>query len=131
MAQRRVADRVAARHEATTAQADVAPPARPITANERAFRVMIRNAMFRRVELAALRRVDQRVVALLARPARDHGADLGEHVDTAAQLFQGCLTDLLYTTGNGQVKGRMTDDSQMMPFQGSPERRCRSRWDSG
>ncbi|KRF22799.1 RNA helicase [Phycicoccus sp. Soil802] len=28
-------------------------PARPITANERAFRVMVRNAMFRRVELAA------------------------------------------------------------------------------
>ncbi|MFE7741068.1 DEAD/DEAH box helicase [Nocardia sp. NPDC057455] len=31
---------------------------RPITANERAFRVMIRNALFRRVELAALRRWD-------------------------------------------------------------------------
>ncbi|MFC8529546.1 DEAD/DEAH box helicase [Nocardia sp. NPDC057227] len=29
---------------------------RPITANERAFRVLIRNALFRRVELAALRR---------------------------------------------------------------------------
>ncbi len=29
---------------------------RPISANERAFRVMVRNAMFRRVELAALRR---------------------------------------------------------------------------
>jgi hypothetical protein len=28
----------------------------PITANERAFRVLVRNAMFRRVELAALRR---------------------------------------------------------------------------
>ncbi|MFR9750335.1 DEAD/DEAH box helicase [Nocardia sp. 004] len=31
---------------------------RPITANERAFRVMVRNAMFRRVELAALRHWD-------------------------------------------------------------------------
>ncbi|MFF3223322.1 DEAD/DEAH box helicase [Nocardia suismassiliense] len=31
---------------------------RPISANERAFRVMIRNAMFRRVELAALHRWD-------------------------------------------------------------------------
>jgi superfamily II RNA helicase len=31
---------------------------RPISANERAFRVMVRNAMFRRVELAALRRWD-------------------------------------------------------------------------
>ncbi len=30
-----------------------ARPARPVTANERAFRVMVRNAMFRRVELAA------------------------------------------------------------------------------
>jgi hypothetical protein len=29
---------------------------RPITTNERAFRVLVRNAMFRRVELAALRR---------------------------------------------------------------------------
>jgi hypothetical protein len=29
---------------------------RPITANERAFRVLVRNAMYRRVELAALRR---------------------------------------------------------------------------
>jgi superfamily II RNA helicase len=31
---------------------------RPVTANLRAFRVMVRNAMFRRVELAALRRWD-------------------------------------------------------------------------
>jgi superfamily II RNA helicase len=42
---------------------DVAPtsvpmPPKPITANERAFRVLVRNAMFRRVELAALRRWD-------------------------------------------------------------------------
>jgi superfamily II RNA helicase len=33
---------------------DAGPP--PVTANERAFRVMVRNAMFRRAELAALRR---------------------------------------------------------------------------
>jgi hypothetical protein len=33
---------------------DAGPP--PVTANERAFRVLVRNAMFRRVELAALRR---------------------------------------------------------------------------
>ncbi|UAK30044.1 DUF3516 domain-containing protein [Nocardia asteroides] len=32
---------------------------RPISANERAFRVMVRNAMFRRVELAALRRWEE------------------------------------------------------------------------
>ncbi len=36
--------------------ADAGPP--PITANRRAFRVLVRNALFRRVELAALRRTD-------------------------------------------------------------------------
>jgi superfamily II RNA helicase len=35
---------------------DTGPP--PVTANVRAFRVLVRNAMFRRVELAALRRWD-------------------------------------------------------------------------
>ncbi|WP_228386861.1 DEAD/DEAH box helicase, partial [Ornithinicoccus halotolerans] len=35
-----------------------APPPRPVTAQERAFRVMVRNAMFRRVELAARDDVD-------------------------------------------------------------------------
>ena len=39
--------------DAVLAQTDIAPPARPITANERAFTVMIRNAMFHRVELAS------------------------------------------------------------------------------
>jgi superfamily II RNA helicase len=34
-------------------------PARPITANERAFRVMVRNAMFRRVELASRDRFEE------------------------------------------------------------------------
>ena len=39
---------------------DVAPPApENITANERAFTVLVRNALFRRVELAALRRWQQ------------------------------------------------------------------------
>ncbi len=37
-------------------QVDVAPP--PLTSNERAFRVLVRNAMFRRIELLALRRWD-------------------------------------------------------------------------
>jgi hypothetical protein len=36
---------------------DNTPP--PVTANARAFRVLVRNAMFRRVELAALRRYDE------------------------------------------------------------------------
>jgi hypothetical protein len=35
---------------------DTTPP--PVTANRRAFRVLVRNAMFRRVELAAIRRYD-------------------------------------------------------------------------
>jgi hypothetical protein len=38
---------------------DAAPP--PVTANARAFRVLVRNELFRRVELAALRRVDELV----------------------------------------------------------------------
>jgi superfamily II RNA helicase len=38
------------------APVDTAPP--PVTANPRAFKVLVRNAMFRRVELAALRRTD-------------------------------------------------------------------------
>ncbi|MCP2316084.1 Helicase conserved C-terminal domain-containing protein [Nocardia amikacinitolerans] len=46
---------------------------RPISANERAFRVMVRNAMFRRVELAALRRWDDL-------------ADLGTGPDWANEL---------------------------------------------
>ncbi|MDO9354945.1 MAG: DUF3516 domain-containing protein [Solirubrobacteraceae bacterium] len=37
---------------------ELAPPARPITANERAFAVMVRNAMFQRVQLAARDRFD-------------------------------------------------------------------------
>ena len=41
---------------APTAVADNRPP--PVTANARAFRVLVRNALFRRVELAALRRAD-------------------------------------------------------------------------
>ena len=37
----------------------VPAPPRPISANERSFRVLLRNAMFRRVELAARRRYDE------------------------------------------------------------------------
>ena len=40
--------------EQIAAAADVGPP--PVTGNPRAFRVLVRNALFRRVELAALRR---------------------------------------------------------------------------
>ena len=44
--------------ERAQAVADGEVTARPVTANERAFRVLVRNAMFRRVELAALGRWD-------------------------------------------------------------------------
>jgi len=37
-------------------RSEVAPPTRPLTANTRAFTVLVRNALFRRVELAARRR---------------------------------------------------------------------------
>jgi superfamily II RNA helicase len=43
--------------DGTTTALDDRPP--PVTANPRAFRVMVRNELFRRVELAALRRYDQ------------------------------------------------------------------------
>ncbi len=39
-------------------QADASAPPRPVTGNPRAFRVLVRNALFRRVELAALGRWD-------------------------------------------------------------------------
>jgi hypothetical protein len=42
---------------ATTAVPSDEPP--PVTANARAFRVLVRNALFRRVELAALRRYEE------------------------------------------------------------------------
>jgi hypothetical protein len=41
----------------TEVRVERGPP--PVTANPRAFRVLVRNAMFRRVELAALRRWDE------------------------------------------------------------------------
>jgi superfamily II RNA helicase len=43
--------------EVTAADIDEPPPA--VTGNPRAFRVLVRNALFRRVELAALRRYDE------------------------------------------------------------------------
>jgi hypothetical protein len=42
--------------EATISPDSLAAQPKPITTNERAFRVLVRNAMYRRVELAALRR---------------------------------------------------------------------------
>ena len=42
-----------AKAAAAMAAGEVLPPPRPITANERTFRVMVRNAMFQKVQLAA------------------------------------------------------------------------------
>ena len=42
-----------ARAAAAHITAEPPPPPRPITANEQAFRVMLRNAMFQKVQLAA------------------------------------------------------------------------------
>ena len=60
-----------ARATAAQVAGDPPPPPRPITANERAFRVMVRNAMFQKVQLAA----------------RDRFAELGE-LETAAALIE-------------------------------------------
>jgi superfamily II RNA helicase len=55
---------------------EVAPPSRPITANERAFTVMVRNAMFHRVDLAsrdqweALGELEARVAELTDPPQK-------------------------------------------------------------
>ncbi|WP_373281032.1 DEAD/DEAH box helicase [Nocardia niigatensis] len=59
---------------------------RPISANERAFRVLVRNAMFRRVDLAALRRWE----AL---------AEMGDELDWEAEL--GPYFDEYETLGTG------------------------------
>src|SRR4051794_18717066 len=59
-----------ARAAAAAAAGEPTSPQRPITANERAFRVMVRNAMFQRVRLAA----------------RDRFAELGQLEAAAAAL---------------------------------------------
>ena len=61
-----------ARATAAHVAAEPPPPPRPITANERAFRVMVRNAMFQKVRLAA----------------RDRFAELGELETAAAALSE-------------------------------------------
>ena len=59
-----------ARAAAAAAAGEALAPPRPITANERAFRVMVRNAMFQKVQLAA----------------RDRFAELGQLEAAAAAL---------------------------------------------
>ena len=65
-----------ARAAAAVAAGEALAPQRPITANERAFRVMIRNAMFQKVQLAArdrfaeLAQLEAAAAALSDPPAR-------------------------------------------------------------
>jgi hypothetical protein len=60
------------RAAAAAAAGEALAPPRPISANARAFGVMIRNAMFQKVQLAA----------------RDHYADLAQHEAAAAALSE-------------------------------------------
>jgi hypothetical protein len=66
--------------EVAPARTDDRPPA--VTANPRAFRVLVRNALFRRVELAALRRW-----AELAELDGDAGWDAAAWQDALAPYF--------------------------------------------
>ena len=87
------------RATAAAAAGEAPPPPRPITANERAFTVMVRNAMFQKVQLAARDRFDElgqldAAAAGTARPAMHAAAweealgaywDEHESIGTGAQ----------------------------------------------
>ncbi len=66
--------------EVTAADLDERPPA--VTGNVRAFRVLVRNALFRRVELAALQRYDD-----LGELDADAGWDAGAWADALEPYF--------------------------------------------
>lgn len=89
------------RASAAIAAGEAAPPARPITANERMFLVMVRNAMFLRVRLAArddfheLARLDAAAAAMtdppgkIAMRAPQWEAALGAYWDEHEQIGTG------------------------------------------
>jgi superfamily II RNA helicase len=81
-----------ARAAAAVAAGRPPAPPRPITANERAFRVMVRNAMFQRVQLAARDRFAD-LAALepdrTGMSAADWEAALGEYFDEHESLDDG------------------------------------------
>ena len=66
-----------ARAAAAAAAGRALQPPRPITGNERAFRVMVRNAMFQRVQLAARDRFDALGGARRGRRGADRSARAG------------------------------------------------------
>jgi superfamily II RNA helicase len=72
---------------------DEKPPA--VTTNTRAFRVLVRNAMFRRVELAALRRYD-----LLGELDAESGFDADVWADAMARYYED--HDVLQTGGDAR-----------------------------
>ena len=78
-----------ARAAAAVASGDPPTPPRPITANQRAFGVMVRNAMFQRVQLAARDRYAD-LAALepdrAGMSAADWEAALGEYFDEYESL---------------------------------------------
>ncbi|RJL30916.1 DEAD/DEAH box helicase [Bailinhaonella thermotolerans] len=65
------------------ARAEIEERATPVTANTRAFRVLVRNAMFRRVELAALERYDE-----LGELDGDDGWDADRWADAMDEYFE-------------------------------------------
>jgi superfamily II RNA helicase len=71
------------------AASEPAPPARPVTANTRAFRVMLRGAMFMRVQLAARDRFDElgrleQEAAALVQEAHGGSGPVSPAMDTVA-----------------------------------------------
>ncbi len=90
--------------------AEVAPPAiderpPPVTGNVRAFRVLVRNALFRRVELAALRRFD-----LLAELDAGDGFDLPAWAGALAPYFE--LYGEIRTDADARGPGLLMVDEQ-------------------
>jgi superfamily II RNA helicase len=84
-----------ARALADAARGEPAPPPRPITGNERAFRVMVRNAMFLRVKLAAqdrfeeLGRLEGDAPARVAMSAEAWEEQLGAYWDEYEEMGSG------------------------------------------
>jgi superfamily II RNA helicase len=68
--------------EAATRRAPLDEPPPPLTSNRRAFRVLVRNALFRRVELAALHRWDE-----LGELDAESGFDAGAWAEAMAPYF--------------------------------------------
>ncbi|WP_116245338.1 RNA helicase [Nocardiopsis sp. FIRDI 009] len=69
--------------EAPDGEAEAEERVRPVTANARAFRVLVRNEMFRRVELAARRRYDD-----LGKLDADGGWDAGSWEEALEDYFE-------------------------------------------